>query len=177
MALRLTEVQCAKFCMCENVCKCNFGGLKFKNSLLFLHRHLRGFKWKFWRKKERNFRLPGVFWKIVSVSHTKLVQFVQNQNIVKLASCFRPKVEILKYSREVSLIILVDIECIDYSWIFDCQVSRFLNNRAHESRFLYTVVCRSQGNSSTTKAKYYSESLLISKQISNTLTGFTLQFL
>ena len=57
----------------------------------------------------------GVFWKIVPVSHTKLVQFVQNQNIVKLASYFRPKLEILKYSREVSLIILVDIECTDYS--------------------------------------------------------------
>ena len=54
----------------------------------------------------------GVF---VPVSHTKLIQFVQNQNIVKLASYFRPKLEILKYSREVSLIILVDIECTDYS--------------------------------------------------------------
>ena len=78
----------------------------------------------------------GVFWKIVPMSHTKLVQFVQNQNIVKLASYFRPKLEILKYSREVSLIILVDIECTDYSWIFDCRVSRFLNNRARESGFL-----------------------------------------
>ena len=38
----------------------NFAGLKFKNRLLFLHRHLRGFKWKFLRKKERNFRLPGM---------------------------------------------------------------------------------------------------------------------
>ena len=28
---------------------------------------------------------------------------------------FRTKAEILKYSREVSLIILLDIECIDYS--------------------------------------------------------------
>ena len=37
------------------------------------------------------------------------------QNIVKLASYFRPKLEILKYSREVSLIILVNIECADYS--------------------------------------------------------------
>ena len=36
------------------------------------------------------------------------------------------------------MIILVDTECIDYSWIFDCRVSsyRFLNNRARESRFL-----------------------------------------
>ena len=57
----------------------------------------------------------GVFWKIEPVNHTKLVQFVQNQNIVKLASYFRPKLEILKYHREVSMIILVDIECIDYS--------------------------------------------------------------
>ena len=39
------------------------------------------------------------------------------------------------------------------------------------------IVCWSQGNSSTTKAKHYSESLRFSKQISNTLTGFTLQFL
>ena len=74
----------------------------------------------------------GVFWKIVPVSHTKLVEFVQNQNIVKLASYFRSKLEILKYSREVSLIISVDIECTDYSWIFDCQVSRFLKKHACE---------------------------------------------
>ena len=57
----------------------------------------------------------GVFWKIEPVSHTKLVQFVQNQNIIKLASYFRPKLEILKYFREVSLIIFVAIECTDYS--------------------------------------------------------------
>ena len=35
-----------------------------------------------------------------------------------------------------SLLIFVDIECIDYSWIFDYRVSRFLKNRARESRFL-----------------------------------------
>ena len=153
----------------------SFGGLKFKNRLLFLHRHLRGLKWKFWRKKERNFRLSGMEY-FEKVSHTKLIQFVQNQNIVKLASCFRPKLEILKYSWAVSLIILVDIECIDYSRFFDCQLSRFLNKSDRESRF-FNIVCRSQGDSSTTKAKHYSESLRISKQISNTLTGFTLQFL
>ena len=117
----------------------------------------------------------GVFWKIVPVSHTKLIQFVQNQNIVKLASCFWPKLEILKYSWAVSLIILVDIECIDYSWFFDCRLSRFLNKSDRESRF-FNIVCRSQGNSSITKAKHYSESLRISKQTSNTLTGFTLHF-
>ena len=39
-----------------------------------------------------------------------------------------------------------------------------------------SIVCRSQGNSSTTEAKHYLESLRISKQIWNTLTGFTLQF-
>ena len=35
----------------------------------------------------------------------------------------------------------VDIECIDYSWIFnfDCCVSSFLNNRARESRFFYRM--------------------------------------
>ena len=39
------------------------------------------------------------------------------------------------------MIILVDIECIDYSWVFDCRVSSFLNNRARESRFLqYTTM-------------------------------------
>ena len=44
--------------------------------------------------------------------------------------------EILSGGFTQSLIILVDIECIDYSWIFDCRVSRFLKNRARESRFL-----------------------------------------
>ena len=43
--------------------------------------------------------------------------------------CFRPNLERLKYSREVSMIILVDIECIDYSWIFD-----FFENGARELR-------------------------------------------
>ena len=108
------------------------------------------------------------------VSHTKFVQFVQNQNIVKLASCFRPKLEMLKYSQEVPLIILVENECIDYR-IFYCQVSRFLKNLSRESRFF--LVCQSQENPSTTKAKHYLELLRISKQISNTLTGFKLQFL
>ena len=75
----------------------------------------------------------------------------------------------------VWLIILVDIECIDYSWFFDCRLSRYLNKSDRESRF-FNIVCRSQGNSSITKAKHYSESLRISKQTSNTLTGFTLHF-
>ena len=44
------------------------------------------------------------------VFHTKFVQFVKNQNIVKLTSCFPPKLAMPKYSREV--LILVDI---DYS--------------------------------------------------------------
>ena len=35
------------------------------------------------------------------------------------------------------MIILVDIECIDYSWIVDCRVSSFLNNHAPELRFLW----------------------------------------
>ena len=46
-------------------------------------------------------------------------------------------------------------------------------NRARESR---SLVSRSQKNSSTTKAKHYLESLRISEQISNALTGFELQF-
>ena len=40
------------------------------------------------------------------------------------------------------MIILVDIECIDYSGIFDCWVSSFLNNRARELRFLYAEAKR-----------------------------------
>ena len=36
----------------------------------------------------------------------------------------------LKYPREVPMITLVNIECIDYSWVFDCRVSSVLNNRA-----------------------------------------------
>ena len=46
------------------------------------------------------------FWKIVHVSDTKFVQFVQNQNIVKLTWCSRPKIKMLKYSGEVSIIFL-----------------------------------------------------------------------
>ena len=44
--------------------------------------------------------------------------------------------EILSGGFTRSLIILVDIECIDYSWIFDCWVSRFLKNHARESNTL-----------------------------------------
>lgn len=33
--------------------------------------------------------------------------------------------------------LFVDIECIDYSWIFDYRVSSILNNRARKSRFWY----------------------------------------
>ena len=40
--------------------------------------------------------------------------------------CFLPKIEILKYSREVWIIILfVDIKCIGYSSIFHYRVSSF----------------------------------------------------
>ena len=46
------------------------------------------------------------FWKIVPVSDTKFVQFVQNQNIVKLTWCSRPKIKMLKYCGEVSIIFL-----------------------------------------------------------------------
>ena len=49
----------------------------------------------------------------------------------------------------------------------------FLNNRARELR---SLVCQSQKNSSTTKAKHYLESLRISEQISNAPTGFELHF-
>ena len=74
----------------------------------------------------------------------------------------------LKYSWKVSMIILADVKSI-----FDCRVSSFLNNHSRESR---SLVCQSQKNSSTTKAKHCLESLRISEQISNALTGFELQF-
>ena len=45
--------------------------------------------------------------------------------------------EMLKNSREVSMIILVDIESIDYSWFL--AAGYILNNRARESRFLYVL--------------------------------------
>ena len=51
--------------------------------------------------------------------------FLQNQNIVKGR---------LKYSREVSMIILMDIECSDYSWIFECLVSSFFEYNSHRVR-------------------------------------------
>ena len=35
----------------------------------------------------------------------------------------------LKYSREVSMIVLVDIECTDYSWIFNRRVSTVETSR------------------------------------------------
>ena len=56
-----------------------------------------------------------------SLSHTKFVQFVQNQNviIVKTRLVFPPEIvsasEMLKHSRVVSMIVLVDVECIGYS--------------------------------------------------------------
>ena len=46
--------------------------------------------------------------------------------------------EMLKHTGEVAMIVLVDVECIDYSWSFDFRVS-FLNNRAHESRFFNII--------------------------------------
>ena len=73
-----------------------------------------------------------IFWKLVPVSHTKSypanrVSFDlprqigkrKTKTLQKLAWCFRPKLEMLKYSRELSMIILVDIECTGYLWIFD----------------------------------------------------------
>ena len=35
--------------------------------------------------------------------------------LLSLARCFRPKIEMLKISRKISMIIFVDTECIDYS--------------------------------------------------------------
>ena len=42
------------------------------------------------------------------------------------------KLEPLKYSWEVSMIILLDIQCYDFSWIFGCRVFSFLSNCARE---------------------------------------------
>lgn len=55
---------------------------------------------------------------------------------VKTAYYFQPKIKMLKYSQEVSVVIFVDIECINYSKIFECRLSSFLINCARESRFL-----------------------------------------
>ena len=59
-----------------------------------------------------------------------------NQNIVKTRLLFPTKRRDAECSREVSMILFVDIECIDNWWIFDCRVSSVLNNRAREPRFL-----------------------------------------
>ena len=86
--------------------------------------------------------------------------------------------QMLKCSREVSMIIWVDIECIDYSWIFnfDCRYLVFwtVNRRAFESRFLWYEEAK---RIRTTNAKPYLESLRLSEQISNALTGLRLKFL
>ena len=62
------------------------------------------------------------------------------------------------------MIILLDIECIDFSCIFDCLVFIFLRI-VPVSR---GIVCRSQENSSTTKAKQY---LLSERRQSTNLFG------
>ena len=58
---------------------------------------------------------------------------------------------------EVSMIVLVNIECIDYSWIFDCRVTFPVSRRE------VFIVCRSWENSCTTKAKHHLESFRISE--------------
>ena len=68
------------------------------------------------------------------------------------------------------MIILADIKCI-----FDCRVSSFLNNSARESRSLISVPKPKEFVDNKSE-KYYLESLRISEQISNALTGFELQF-
>ena len=88
---------------------------------------------------------------------------------------FPTKARNAENSWKVLMIILVDIECIDYSWIFDCWVSSFLNNRARELRFLYAEAKRIRRQQK--RNIYYLESLRISEQISDTLTVFKFQFL
>ena len=62
------------------LCRGNCGGVKFENRLLFLHRHRSRFKWNFGGKT-----------RVIFVSHTNFVQFVQNQNIVKTRLVFPTK--------------------------------------------------------------------------------------
>ena len=115
----------------------NCWGLKFANHLVFLHRHLSRFKLKLlWKTGRISYYRVCSLSKIVPVSHTSSYNFCKIKTLSKLAGCFRPKVEMQKYSLEVSMIVFVDIECIDNWWIFDCQISSFLNNRAREPRFL-----------------------------------------
>ena len=69
----------------------NCGGLNFENRLLYLHRHLNRFKWKFGGTEGEDFLTAGYVVFIVPVSHTNFVHFVQNQNIVKTRLVFPTK--------------------------------------------------------------------------------------
>ena len=123
-----------------------------------------------------------VFGEMVLWSHCRILHCLDNRKKFKLttsiimqgnARSFQKRVVCKWQFMEASMITLVDIEC---SWIFYCRVSSFLKNRAC-LLVEVLIVCWSQENSSTTKAKHYLESLCISQeQISNTLTGFKLQF-
>ena len=93
-------------------------------------------------EKREEFLTAGYAVSIVTLSRTNFVQFVQNQNIVKTRLVFPTKARNAGNSWKVLMIILVDIECIDYSWIFDCWVSSFLNNRAREFTLLYAEAKR-----------------------------------
>ena len=76
--------------------------------------------------KQEEFLTAGYVVFSVPVSHTKFVQFVQNQNIVKTRLAFH---QIKARNAEILL------EGF-YDHFSDCWVSSFLNNRARESRFL-----------------------------------------
>ena len=68
----------------------------------------------------------GIGWNVSVCKKFLAAQFVQNQNVntVKTRLVFPTidwNTEI--YSQEVSMIVLMAVECIDCSWIFDCRVS------------------------------------------------------
>ena len=118
--------------------------VKAKKRLVFLHRHLSRFKWKFEWKNGKNFWLPNL----------------------KIRTIFAKR----KHWKHWMYWLFISLR------IFDCRVSCLSNLQS--SRGFFCMECRSLENSciTLTKAKHPVESFRISEEISNTLTGFQLQF-
>ena len=104
------------------------------------------------------------------LSDTRFVQLVQSQNI---GLCFRPEIEMLKYSQAGGF-----NDRFSGYWMYWLFMNFWLPGNFFEQPCPWVevfIVCRSWENSCTTKAKHHLESLRISEQISSTLTGFQLQ--
>ena len=105
------------------------------------------------------------------LSDTRFVQLVQSQNI---GLCFRPEIEMLKYSQAGGF-----NDRFSGYWMYWLFMNFWLPGNFFEQPCPWVevfIVCRSWENSCTTKAKHHLESFRISEQISNTLTGCNFNF-